>query len=353
MADLEQNEMTTLISLAARDFIAVGCDSLASVSIPLITPGEIAGAFFDSKGALKLAPDGTPILNDVNQIWEKSSSLPINQLPSVTKLYDLKPLHACILFAGTSLIGETTTRNLVETFKDDGRFLALTKADDWTIEQLASEFKDFGSEVYTREIPDEVLRPMMETIISGYSGSCRQPEVWRLSFYYDWNKKMFTCDAKSEVGRSEYNVIFGGQYDVIQRIVKGVDFPSYQSLRFRTVEVLEECMREVENSLKASGWTGAVPKPNFSDPKYDLFSKNWAGVTQLFSDIGNLSEQAGIDFVVFLISVMMKAQEFSTSIPTVGGGIHIALLTKNDGFRWISREGFTFEGQHIPKFTNA
>jgi hypothetical protein len=112
-------------------------------------------------------------------------------------------------------------------------------------------------------------------------------------------------------------------------------------------------MQEVEAQLRSTGYTGNMPVLDFSAAKFDLFSKNWAGVTRLFSDIGNLSEQAGIDFVVFLISVMVKAQEFSTSIPTVGGGIHVALLTKNDGFRWISKEGFTFEGQHIPKYTNA
>jgi hypothetical protein len=258
-----------------------------------------------------------------------------------------------VLFAGTSLIGETTVRNLVETFKADSRFLALTTSEIATIEQLSSAFRDFVSEVYAREIPDENLRPLIEMIVSGYSEDCRQPEVWRISAYYDYSASKFICDAKPEIPRGEYNVIFGGQYDVIQRIVKGVDFPSYQSLRLRTQEILNECVKDVETELRSSGYTGNMPSLDFSADKFDPFSKNWAGVTQLFSDIGNLSEQAGIDFVVFLISVMVKAQEFSTSISTVGGAIHVGLLTKNDGFRWISKEGFTFEGQHIPRYTNA
>jgi len=321
--------------------------------MPLVSPGEIQEAFFDQSGSLKTGPDGQPILKEARQIWEIAPSLPINQLPSVTKLYDLRPLRACVLFAGTSLIGEITVRNLVETFKDDNRFLALTKGQHGTVEQIASAFKDFVSEVYAREIPEASLRPMMEVIISGYSGDCRQPEVWRLSVYYDWNSSKFVCDAKSEIPRGEYNVVFGGQYDVIQRIVKGVDFQSYQSLQLRTQEVLRECMQDVEAELRSTGYEGDMPCLDFSAEKFDLFSKDWAGVTRLFSDIGNLSEQAGIDFVVFLIGVMVKAQEFSTSIPTVGGGIHVALLTKNDGFRWISKEEFTFEGRQIPKYANA
>jgi hypothetical protein len=74
--------MTTLISLAARDFIAVGCDSLATVSIPLLSPGEMHAAFFDSNGELQLGPDGKPVLKEARQIWEIANSLPINQLPS-------------------------------------------------------------------------------------------------------------------------------------------------------------------------------------------------------------------------------------------------------------------------------
>ena len=324
--------MTTLISLAARDFIAIGCDSLATASKPLVAPAEIHSAFFDSNGELAIGSDGKPLLKEASQIWGLATSLPINQLPSVTKLYDLKPMHACVLFAGTSLIGETTVRNLAETFKVDGRFLGVASSDTGSIEQLAFALKDFVAEIYEREISDETLRPLIEMIVSGYSKDSRQPEVWRILAYYDYAASKFICEARPEVSRGEYNIIFGGQYDVIQRIVMGVDLPSYESLRARTIEVLEECRKDIEEKLRVSGYGGAVPSPDFNDPKFDVFSQNWGGVSRLFADVGNLSEQAGIDFVSFLIEVMMRAHEFSNSIPTVGGGIHVALVTKNDGF---------------------
>jgi len=50
---------------------------------------------------------------------------------------------------------------------------------------------------------------------------------------------------------------------------------------------------------------------------------------------------------------MIKAQQFASSIATVGGKIHVALLTKNAPFHWISKESFTFEHEHIPKFHHA
>jgi hypothetical protein len=184
--------VTTLLSLATRDFIVVGCDSLATTTAYLTFSPQITNEFFDQKGQLKIGSDGKPVLKEAGQIWQMAHELPINQLPSVTKLYDLKPVNACLLFSGASNIGETTIRNLVETFKSDPKFVALS--DSWTIENLSLLLRDFVLEVYEREIPVESQRPLMEIIISGYSSEHREPEVWRLTFYY---LVKFNCDAKA------------------------------------------------------------------------------------------------------------------------------------------------------------
>jgi hypothetical protein len=46
---------------------------------------------------------------------------------------------------------------------------------------------------------------------------------------------------------------------------------------------------------------------------------------------------------------MIKSQQFSYGMPTVGGEVHIALITKTDGFRFISREEYRHEGHFVPK----
>lgn len=92
-----------------------------------------------------------------------------------------------------------------------------------------------------------------------------------------------------------------------------------------------------------------LPTADFSDKRFNIFEIDSGGVTRLFPDVGSLSEQSGIDFVYFLIDVMIKSQQFATSIPTVGGKIHVGLLTKSAQLRLISEEGFTFEHKHIPK----
>ncbi len=339
--------MTTTVSLAARDFVVVGCDSLATMSLDLVYPNQITSSFFEADGRLKADADGKPLLNDVGQIWELAQSLPVNQLPSVTKLYDLAPFKAALLFAGAARIGETTIRNLVETFKACEEF---SKVQDQEVEQLAEALRLFVLEVYSRELPDEHDRPLMEILLSGYSVGHREPEVWRMLFYFDKATGSFVGEGREEIKRKQYDVTFGGQYDVIQRVVNGIDVASYQGINVRVQEVLEEYHQQIEADLRHSGYSGPVPKPDLKDSRFDPFSKNFGNVSRIFSDIGSLSEQAGINFVYFLINVMINAQEFSNSIPTVGGPVHLAILTKNDGFRWISKEGFSFEGQHVPKF---
>lgn len=340
--------MTTIVSLAARDFIVVGCDSLATTSLDLVFPHELTPEFFEPNGDLKHDAGGQPFLKNAGQIWSKAKSMPVDQLPSVTKLYDLEPMKACFLFAGASRIGDTTIRNLVETFKAEPEIQSIQST--YTIETIANKFKEFTLAAYEREIPDLWMRPTMETILSGYSAEYREPETWRLLFSFNRPTGQFDCAVTNDIPRKSYNVLFGGQYDVIQRVVMGIDAQSYLSLRVRIAELLGRYHDEMQSKVNDINPAIVIPKPDFAQNQYNIFGNDRGGVTTLFSDVGSLSEQAGIDFVYFLIDMMIKAQEFSSSIPTVGGKIHVAMLTKSGRFKWISKETFRFEGEQVPRF---
>ncbi len=341
--------VTTVLSLAARDFIVVGCDSLATTSTKLVHPYDITSVYFEPDGKLKVDADGQPLLQRAQQIWEKSNDRPIDQLPSVTKLYDLAPLNACALFAGSSRIGNTTIAHIVDTFLMQSKIKKRTK--DYTMGWIARRFKEFVMAIYDKEVPMKTARSAMEVILSGYSAKHRQPELWRLPFAYDHKKSDFDCDVSNTIKRGDYNVIFGGQYDVIQRVVNGIDSSSFWAIKERAVAILNDYHDEVQAQVHSVDPALDIPKPNFWDKKFDIFERDAGGVTRLFPDVGSLSEQAGIDFIYFLVDVMIKAQQFATRIPTVGGKIHVGLLTKNAlKLRWISEEGFTYEHKHIPKY---
>jgi len=205
---------------------------------------------------------------------------------------------------------------------------------------------------FVTQYPNEWDRPSMEILLSGYSDQCRQPEIIRLTFSFNWQTGSFSADVTEEVKVGAYNVVFGGQYDVIQRVVVGVDINAYASLKNECWDILESYRREIQSGLDAASVNYTVPNINQAERKYDLFGRGFqqVGITGISSDVGSLSEQAGIDLVSFLINTMIKSQEFSSSIPTVGGDIHIGIIDASAGFRWISREEYRFENHCTPKF---
>ena len=95
--------------------------------------------------------------------------------------------------------------------------------------------------------------------------------------------------------------------------------------------------------------TISLPDADLTNSAYALFGVKFGGVRGLKANTESLSEQAAINFVEFLIDTMIKAQQFSGSIPTVGGDIHIAIITKAAGFRWISKEEYLFKGHTVQK----
>lgn len=342
--------MTTLISLASRDFIVVGCDSLATFSMPLLKPKSFETTFFDHNGELRKDSTGKPILQKIDQIWQAAELVPVNQLPSVTKVFDLMPKKAAVLFAGAARINDITVKNIVEAFKESDNFKKDSK---YTIRSTANLLKDYLLETYISQIPRDEERPSMEVILSGYSYASRQPEIYKITFDYNWNTNKFNSEIQEEVKTGDYSVVFGGQYDVIQRVVFGIDLPSFSALKQKSLEILRNYRSELQEQISKSGTQFNIPDINDSDPKYDIFDNNFGGVNGTSLDIGSFSEQAGIDFVAFLIDTMIMSQEFSSSIPTVGGDIHIGIITAKDGFKWISKEEYKFQDHTTPKFDHV
>ncbi|HEY3661063.1 MAG TPA: hypothetical protein VGK91_07540, partial [Candidatus Udaeobacter sp.] len=148
--------VTTIVSLAARDFIAVGCDSLATTSTELLAPYDVTSIYFEANGNLKLDAAGKPLLQRASQIWEKAERMPIDQLPSVTKLYDLAPFNACVLFAGASRVGNVTIAHIVDLFVAQ-RDIRNRKS-TYTLEWIAEKFKEFVMKLYDQEVPVKYAR---------------------------------------------------------------------------------------------------------------------------------------------------------------------------------------------------
>jgi hypothetical protein len=94
--------MTTTISLATRDCIVLGCDSLATSISAFLDPTLLLDNFFEANGDLKRDAAGNPILQKSTQLGVMVRQVPQDQLPNVTKLFQLKPLPIGLTFSGAA-----------------------------------------------------------------------------------------------------------------------------------------------------------------------------------------------------------------------------------------------------------
>ena len=67
------------------------------------------------------------------------------------------------------------------------------------------------------------------------------------------------------------------------------------------------------------------------------------------ADFGDFSTQNAINCVYWLVELMVRVQEFGDSMPTVGGDIHVAMIDRKDGFRFISEEAYKLQGHITPR----
>jgi hypothetical protein len=337
--------MTTTISLATRDSIVLGCDSLATTSRAMVDPFKFGEDFFDENGIIRLDEKGLPKLASATQLHSYVERVPIDQLPNVTKLFHLKPIPVGVLFAGASAIGTWSIKNLVDAFLDCQEFAGIRNGGDYKVADVASLFLGFLKAKYETAYAEwaEKYRPTMEVVLSGYPKAGHQPEIYRITI-----SPNPTCVPEVEAG--VYDIIFSGQYDVIQRVVRGVDIEGYLGLWEKSDRILSLYHSQVVQLLKENGITVEIPPPDSTKNKeLQLFHGDFGGVKGLNINRSSLSEQASINLVEFLIDTMIKAQQFSGSIPTVGGDIHIAIITKAGGFCWVSREEYLFRGHTVPK----
>lgn len=329
--------MTTLVALSTKDALVMGCDSLGSVSKDLVDPHDLVD-FFDPQDDWKLKKDsdGNPLLKDIGQITELTESIPYDHMTHVTKLCSLDPLPMGIMTAGVTSIGDRTIRSLLSEFKQNDRAFSTKRAPtNYTVRSIGDRIKQFIYQRYQAEYPEDRFRPALEFIIGGYDKQSPIPSIYRI--YIEKN------ELKESI--RDFGIVFGGQMQEIQRIVFGSDIHNKYKIIDRSNYLLNKYHELLSRHLQDRGISEQLPQADtygdvlrfFSDD-YDLdgFDARW----------GDFSEQNAIECVDFFINIMVKSQQFSSRIPTVGGDIHIALITKEKGFRYISGEELQ-HGEHF------
>ena len=332
--------MTTLVSLVTKDSAVLGCDSLGTVTRALVDPRELWD-FFDNDGKLGMDQEGQPSLKTIADIYGKARAYPYNHITHVEKLFSLEPLKIGVMTAGIAGLGDRTIKSLISEFKDK-KFLFEDKDEsgNYTLKEIAENLLEFVRPFYLKEHPEkgDTYRPMLEFILAGYSKRQQLPSTIRITF------------PKGEIDPfgDGFGIMFGGQTKEIQRIVFGTDSDNRDLIVYRYAAKMFEYHKLLTEHLRKNNIAIDLPAPDKYGNQLHIFSEGW-GLEGFQADWGNFSEQNAIECVHWLVEIMCKAQQFSSALPTVGGEINLAIVTKSDGFRFVSKREYQVGDFSIPR----
>jgi hypothetical protein len=331
--DLGKTTMTTLVTLATKDAVVLGCDSLATTSKPLLDPVDMLEFFDpDNDWRPRVNEEGQSALN-FWQLVDRARRIPLDHMTDIDKLTDLSPLPMGCMFTGITSIGERTIKSLISEFvqRFDPRDTRVTS---YTVEEIARGLLAHLSRYYEQVFSEQRIRPGLELLLGGYGSDNPLPEVYTFSLH-DGNIE--TCNSPG--------VTFAGVVGEIQRIVFGIDTAGILHLEQRYRSLLEFF----------SARTQAInPQPvvlpdieAFMHDGFHLFDP--FDLPALDANWGDFSDQNAIDCVAWFIGIMREAHRFNSKMPTVGGPIHIGLITKESGFKFISREEYRHEDHRVQR----
>ncbi|MCK4384643.1 MAG: hypothetical protein KAW52_00120 [candidate division Zixibacteria bacterium] len=337
--------MTTLIALSTKDSLVLGCDSLGTATRYLIDPFDL-DEFFDPTKDFELKKDknGNPVRKDFNTIFRKAKSVPFTHMAHMTKLFSLSPLPMGIMCTGITSIGNRTIKSLIEECKSKEMvFREKPKPKNYTVKGIANKILTFICRHYENKYPREKGGPALEFILGGYDKRSPIPKIVRI--------KLPEKKIEESLKEEEFGIVFGGEMKEIHRIVYGTDFSNWLKIQERHIELLRKYRDKMNRFLKQKKVSVEIPELAMEHIKeLDMFSDKW-GLDRFYANWGDFSEQNAIECVDFFVNIMIKSQQFSYGMPTVGGEVHIALITKTDGFRFISREEYRHEEHLVPKET--
>ena len=172
------------------------------------------------------------------------------------------------------------------------------------------DFADKISEFYLKQWhstmpPDDKLGniPNMTFVIAGFNPDDVYGQVYVVEI----------PRAPKPVQRSkdnEFNITFGGQHEIVSRIMNGYDI--------RLPEVLKKNLNLSSEQIM----------------KFGTIIQQF----QLVVPLQVLALQDGVDLACFFIRTTMDAQRFSVGIRGVGGYIDVAIIKRNQNLQFIQRK---------------
>ena len=331
--------MTVNVGLITSDALVFGCDSVASMTEPLLDPF----------GLLEVDQDGNLIMDENGKFtvkfgWHDLQPTVISAWGAVTKMFQIHPNPSPVVAvtAGSAKLLDRSIANHAGEFfrkhervKDDSQKAKRLV----NVKPICTAFLRFMREQYQRHYRDspvpEQFRTGPEFLVGGIGRDDAFPSLYRVSV----QRNSIECNFAG----GKCGISWNGQSDAIERFIRGYD----NSVRADVEAILGQAIEEHEEKTNAyiadlvngildqlgqempQGMEVKAPSLEGVDLKWGRFA--------LQLDYANLPLQEAVNLAAYMVMAQASRARFTTGVATVGGRTHIGVITKARGF-WSPNE---------------
>jgi hypothetical protein len=203
---------------------------------------------------------------------------------------------------GAAVIGRRTAHSFVAEFEQ--RVLE-GKKERLTVEQYSRELSEFFRRRWEDTMPPDYNGPNMTFIVGGYDPDAAYGKVF-----------LFEIPRRPEPeprnpGDNEFGMTWGGQLELVSRLVQGFD-PALIGILRQTLNLDDQQSNQAIQALRQNL---GFPIPYQVLPLQDC-----------------------VDLATFLIRTTMTAQRLAIGVRGVGGPIDVAVITRTEGLRYVQQK---------------
>ena len=329
--------MTVNIGVITSDALVLSCDSIASVTEPLLSPFGFLE--YGTDGELKRDADGKYTAKfDYQDLQQRVTSA----WGGVTKMFQIHPGPSPVVAvtAGTArLIDRSIASHAGEFSRKHQKAWnpgnEVTKNKLVNVEPICRAFLRFMRERYTSHykespLPKE-LRPGPKFLVGGFGRDDTFPSIYRVSV----QENSMECDFSG----GDCGISWNGQSDAIERFINGYD----RSVRLHISRIFRQHEQKTQSYVTdlVNNILDRLDKelPDGIQINVPLIKDDELNWERHALPIGysNLPLQEAVTFASAMVMVQASHSRFASGIATVGGRTHIGIITKARGF-WAVNE---------------
>lgn len=301
-------------------------------------------------------PDGIVMGADSLVTIQQETGEITSIVPYFTKLFEIKRFAAAAMINGRGSIGGRTLEDILSEF---GEVYSDQDPENYSLEELV---KSLGRKIQQVIREDYGLPITLEVIIGGYSKGKKAKgkrfgEIYSIKWDESAPRKSFSPQfSKMYKYDREFGRYYGGQVDMPDRFLYGVDNFTLIQMWQRRERLFRQCTNYLIEELRKKGIK--VPKdtsltvPGLAGFNiYNLFadyeitnvgSENLERikkgmVSKLKTMEGYFSLQTAVNYCSFLMWCAYAQNTFTLTIPAVGSEMRVASITRNEGFNLIKK----------------